>query len=82
MAINPKKLISPQMNIAMAVINGLGDEKCVNVVMNNAIPPKNKPKAMGSINQPVNGLYPFSPIILVVVLDCDMDFTFTENRLQ
>ena len=36
-----------------------GIKKCANVVMNNAIPPKNKPKAMGSINQPVNGLYPF-----------------------
>jgi hypothetical protein len=82
MAINPKKLISPQMNIAMAEINGMKLCKCASVITNNAIPPKNKPKAMGSINQPVNGLYPFSPIILVVVLDCDMDFTFTENRLQ
>ena len=70
------------MNIVIAAINGIGAKKCDNVTTNKAIPPKNKPNEIGSISQPVTGLYLFSSMILVVVLACDMELTFTKNGFQ
>ena len=82
MAIKPKKLIRPQINIAIAMKNGMGAKKCDNVTTNKAIPPKNNPNEIGSMDQPDFGLKRFSSMILVVVVACDMDLTFTENGFQ
>ena len=70
------------MNITIALINGMGAKKCDNVTTNKAIPPKNNPNEIGSMDQPDFGLKRFSSMILVVGFTCDMDFTFTENKLN
>ena len=79
MAINPKKLTRPQIYITIALINGMGTKKCNNVITNNAIPPKNNPDEIGSMDQPDFGLKRFSSMKLVVAFASDMDFTFIEN---
>ena len=67
------------MNITIALINGMGVKKWNNVITNNAIPPKNNPNEIGSMDQPDFGLKRFSSMKLVVAFASDMDFTFIEN---